>query len=270
MQLPPLNTSAYRYPNEQLTLALTVLIVLGVIAISATITLCMGALFFLIIIGSSYFSIRSHHQALLTAAQPVTYHSTPRLAELAQECAVRLQPAPVELFVAESPVMNAYTFGLSRPKTIVVYSSLLSAMDNDEMRFVLGHEMGHVRLGHTWLNSLVGGIAGVPAPVASEAIVVFIFRWWNRTCEYSADRAGLLACGRPEKAVSALVKLAAGPGVQSAAQLERALRYIELQGEDGMRMVAETLATHPLLAHRIRQIRAYTASAQYQELMRAK
>jgi hypothetical protein len=36
------------------------------------------------------------------------------------------------------------------------------------------------------------------------------FLWWNRACEYSADRAGLLACGRLHKAISALVKLAEG------------------------------------------------------------
>jgi Zn-dependent protease with chaperone function len=267
MQLPPLNTSAYRYPNEQITLALTVLLVFAVIAISATVTLCASALFFLVIVGISYFASRSQHQALLNAAQPVTYRSAPQLAGLAQECAVRLQPTPVEVFVVESRVLNAYTFGLSRPNSVVLYSSLLETMDEDELRFIIGHEMGHVRLGHTWLNTLVGGMAGIPTPIAAAAILIFAFRWWNRSCEFSADRAGLLACGKPEKAVSALVKLVLAPGMHSTAQIQSALRQIELQGNDDLSHIAETLSTHPLLAHRIEQIRAYAASAQYQALM---
>jgi Zn-dependent protease with chaperone function len=267
MQLPPLHTSSYRYPNEQITLVLTILLVFAVIAISATVTLCASALFFLVIVGVSYFAARSQHQALLNQAQPVTFQSAPRLAGLAQECAVRLQPSPVEVFVAGSHTLNAYTFGLTRPNSIVLYSSLLETMDEDELRFIIGHEMGHVRLGHTWLNTLVGGMAGIPTPIAAAAILIFAFRWWNRSCEFSADRAGLLACGRPEKAISALVKLVLAPGMHSPAQIQSALRQIELQDNDDLSHIAETLSTHPLLAHRIEQLRAYAVSAQYRQLM---
>ena len=84
-------------------------------------------------------------------------------------------------------------------------------MDADELRFIIGHEMGHVALGHTWLNSLVGGMAGIPSSSTSSAILTLAFLSWNRTCELSADRAGLLACGSLDKAVSSLIKLVAGP-----------------------------------------------------------
>ncbi|HEY3344696.1 MAG TPA: M48 family metallopeptidase [Anaerolineaceae bacterium] len=268
MQLPPLYTSAYRYPNEQIILWLTVLLVLAVIAISATVTLCASAVFVLVIAAISYFSIRSHHQALLSQALPVTDQTTPELAELAQQCAIRLQPKRVEVFVTESPVLNAYTFGVSSPSTVVIHSGLLAVMDADEMAFVIGHEMGHARLGHTLLNTLLGGMAGIPSPMAAAAILVLAFRWWNRACEFSADRAGMLACGRPEKAISALLKLAVGPGRHTPAQLENALRQLEGQEEDAMGLLGEALSTHPLIARRIRQIREYAASAQYKALMR--
>ena len=39
-------------------------------------------------------------------------------------------------------------------KAIVLYSSLFKIMDQDEIQFILGHEMGHVKLGHTWLRIL--------------------------------------------------------------------------------------------------------------------
>jgi Zn-dependent protease with chaperone function len=138
-------------------------------------------------------------------------------------------------------------------------------MDEDELRFVLGHEMGHVALGHTWLNTLLGGMAGVPVTIGAALIITLAFRWWNRACEYSADRAGLLACGKPQKAISALIKLVAG-SVQSQAELQRALQVIEREDDSVLNQLGETLSTHPMIARRIEQIRKYAATTQYAQL----
>jgi Zn-dependent protease with chaperone function len=96
-------------------------------------------------------------------------------------------------------------------------------------------------------------------------IVTLAFRWWNRACEYSADRAGLLACGQPQKAISALIKLVAG-SVQSQAELQRALQVIEREDGSVLNQLGETLSTHPMIARRIEQIRKYAATAQYAQL----
>jgi Zn-dependent protease with chaperone function len=125
--------------------------------------------------------------------------------------------------------------------------------------------MGHVALGHTWLNTLLGGMAGVPVTVGAAVIVTLAFRWWNRACEYSADRAGLLACGKPQKAISALIKLVAG-SVQSQAELQRALQVIEQEDDSLLNQLGETLSTHPMIARRIEQIRKYAATPQYAQL----
>jgi Zn-dependent protease with chaperone function len=53
-------------------------------------------------------------------------------------------------------MVNAYTFGLSESKNIVLYEPMLRIMNKGELAFVLGHEMGHVALGHTWLNTHCG------------------------------------------------------------------------------------------------------------------
>jgi len=140
-------------------------------------------------------------------------------------------------------------------------------MDEDELRFIIGHELGHVCLGHTWLNSLVGGMSGIPSPYFAAVLLYFSFRWWNRACEYSADRAGLLACGKPEKAASALVKLAGGDSaIRSAAGWQQALRRIAAEDDHIENNLQELLSSHPMIIRRLQALSQYAASAEYQYL----
>jgi Zn-dependent protease with chaperone function len=261
-----MRTTAYRYPNERLILTLTILLVLVVIALTATATVCASVVFILAFVVLSYNFSLSHHNALLKEARPVTPQSMPDLAQVLQRGVARLQPGAVEAYVVPSDELNAYTFGLSTPKTVVLYSALFQVMDKDEILFILGHELGHVALGHTWLNSLVGGMAGIPASFSAAVVLNIAFLWWNRTCEYSADRAGLLACGKPEKAISALVKLGAGRRGQGRYNLEEVYRRIDAEDDQLTGELNEVLATHPLLIHRIRELRKFASSEPYRRM----
>ena len=259
--------TSYRYPEEQVIFALTIILLLVLALLTAGATLCLIPLAIIVLIGISYWISQSNHNALLQQGIPVTPERTPQAAALAKECQHKLQPGAVEVIIAPSQQLNAYTFGLSKPQVIVLYSSLFQVMDEDELRFILGHEMGHVALGHTWLNTLLGGMAGVPVSIGAAVIVTLVFRWWNRACEYSADRAGLLACGKPQKAVSALVKLVTRD-INTPAKMESALRNIDLEDDSVGNVLGETLSTHPMIIHRIEQLRKYAASSEYQYLQR--
>lgn len=256
----------YRYPNERLILVLTVLLVLGVIAFTSAATLCGSLLFVAAMLLSAFLLNRAHHNALIRRAEPVTPQTMPQLDALVRETAARLGVGNTVTYVAPDRPLNAYAFGLGDPKVIVLYAGLFPMMDRDELQFIIGHEMGHVRLGHTWLNSLLGGMAGIPSPFTAAVILYFAFRWWNRACEFSADRAGLLACGDVNKAVSALVKLATGGAARSAASQKRALAQLERQDDDWGSQFGELLSTHPLIATRLEHLRRYAASDEYRRL----
>ncbi|MEK7327697.1 MAG: hypothetical protein AAB217_20830, partial [Chloroflexota bacterium] len=86
-----MNTS-YRYPNEQLVLALTLFLVFVVIVVTATATLCGSLLFVLAMLAFSYFASQSKHEELLKKAHQVKPETSPNLAALARECVTRLQP----------------------------------------------------------------------------------------------------------------------------------------------------------------------------------
>jgi Zn-dependent protease with chaperone function len=264
--MPLANPTAYRYPNEQLILAVTVLLVLAVIVVTATATFCTGALFVGLMLALAYAANRSHHDDLIRSAQRVTPAEMPNLTAMVRTCSERLRVETVETYIVPRNVLNAYTFGLSEPKVVVIYSPVVRLMDKEEMLFVIGHELGHVALGHTRLNSLVGGLAGIPSPFFAAALLHFAFRWWNRACEYSADRAGLMACGSPDKAVSALVRLATGSASRDPATFQQALARLDAEDDDPGNVLLESLATHPMMIRRIDALRRYAASRQYERL----
>lgn len=260
--------ASYRYPNERWILALTLFLVLAVIAFTAVATFCGSFLFVLIMLVISYLLNRNNHNELIQRAYPVNAQSQPELERLVRTCASRLQSPPFQSFVAPGNILNAYSFGLTSPQVVVVYSGVLEIMDEDELRFIIGHEVGHICLGHTWLNSLVGGLAGVPSPYLAAVILYFSFRWWNRACEYSADRAGLLACGKPEKAYSALIKLVGGSAALHSSQAwERALQQIDAEDDRLENTLGEMLSTHPLIVRRLKALRTYAASPEYMSLL---
>jgi Zn-dependent protease with chaperone function len=256
---------AYRHDNEQLVLLLTILLVLGVIVLTSTFTFCLSGV---LIIGMFIFSavlIRSHHESLMRSALRVDPRGAPDLSDLVTVCARKLQPGPVAVYLVRQDQVNAYTFGVGTPKVLVLYTPLLRVMGPQELSFIIGHEMGHVALGHTWLNTIVGGLAGIPAPLGLAIILYTAFRWWNRMCEYSADRAGLLACGDLNTAVSALVKLVA-PEVRTQVDFDRALAQIDAQDDQLANRVAEAFQSHPMLIRRINRLRAYARTEEYRRL----
>ncbi len=255
----------YRVDNEQLVLVLTIGLVGVVIVLSSTVTFCVSGLFILGMFVISALLIRAHHRELMGSALPVDEVRTPELAQLVEGCELKLQPGPVETYVVDKDVMNAYTFGLGNPKALVLYAPLTQVMTPGELQFIIGHEMGHVALGHTWLNTIVGGLAGIPAPFGAAVVLYAAFRWWNRMCEFSADRAGLLACGDLNLAVSALVKLAA-PEIRNQYDFERVLAALDAQDDAVSNRIAEAFQTHPMLIRRIDRLREYAQTEEYRAL----
>jgi len=255
----------YRVDNEQVVLVLTILLMLGVIILTSTVTFCISGIFIIAMFILSASLIRSHHRGLMRDALSINDVQTSELADIVEECEKKLQPGEIDAFLVNADQLNAYTFGITSPKALVIYSPMLKVMTEGELKFVIGHEMGHVALGHTWLNTILGGMAGIPAPFGAAVLLYAAFRWWNRLCELSADRAGLLACGDLNLAVSALVKLVALE-IRSQRDFERAVAVIDAQDDLASNRLAEAFQSHPMLIRRINRLREYARSREYQHL----
>ena len=57
----------------------------------------------------------------------------------------------------DTKALNAYVNGFGRTKRIVLWDTILAALDRPQLMVVMGHEMGHYVLGHVW--KLVGILA---------------------------------------------------------------------------------------------------------------
>ncbi len=254
----------YRYDNEQVVLAITLLLVLKVIILTATVTFCLSAVFIIGMFILSAVMTRAHHQALMQEAFAVTPSrapSSPRWWKKPNQAAARRGGGLPD---QEKPDERLYLWH-RQPQGAGALHPLLKFLSPNELKFIIGHEMGHVALGHTWLNTIIGGLAGIPAPFGASILLYAAFRWWNRMCEFSADRAGLLACGDMNLAVSAMVKLVA-PEVRTQREFEQALAAIDAQDDEVSNRLAEVFQTHPMLIRRINKLQDYTRTPQYQRM----
>lgn len=51
---------------------------------------------------------------------------------------------------ADTKALNAYVTGFMNTKRIVLWDTIIEKLDEEELLFVMGHEMGHYSLGHVW------------------------------------------------------------------------------------------------------------------------
>lgn len=212
----------------------------------------------------------------------------PTLYQIHREACETLAVPEPELYVQYSPVVNASTSGLSRTY-VVVHSALLDACTNDEIRFVLGHELGHVKSGHvkylmlaqtlmpliTQLGGMIPGGQKV-VELASMALVSGLYEWL-RQAEFTCDRAGLLACQDTHAALSAVMKMGCGNSRFSGemnvdAFLEQARQHTEMAGMDKVNKVLQFLfftwnLDHPQTVFRARELDAWASGGAYQRIL---
>lgn len=200
---------------------------------------------------------RQHRLLYLASSAQVGPRQFADLDVLLDEC-LHVLDAPVrpELFVVQSPTANAYTIGMDKP-FIVITSGLYELMSHDEMRFVIGHELGHALSGHAVYRTMLMHLIRLASsfgfiPVGGWALraIVAALLEWQRKSELSGDRAGLL-CGQDvDAAIRVELKLAGGSHLDkldSQAFLAQAREY-ERSGDmrDGvLKLLNLELQSHP-------------------------
>ena len=202
----------------------------------------------------------------------------PRLNELYTDVLTTMdwEPRP-ELFVSQTPFVNAGAFGMDRP-FIVINSGALKLLDDDEMRTLLGHELGHVMSGHALYHTILILILNVSfitlpflAGIALLPIQIALLEWFRKS-ELSSDRAGLLAAQDPIAAMRMYLKMAGGGDMSQMdlnAFLVQAKEYEETGGAlDRIFQILNTLGrTHPFNTLRAAELQRWIEAGHYERIL---
>ncbi len=155
---------------------------------------------------SALLDLRRRH--LLGDAVLITPELMPDVSRAFTQClrALGLSEHTGGLYVQQCAEYNANVMSDGSRFDIVVNSGLLRDFSIPELRFVIGHELGHVLYQHSDIS--LRGLFEEYEEIA-EADALMLFRW-SRSAEISADRVGLVCAGGSEPAVSAMFKISSG------------------------------------------------------------
>jgi Zn-dependent protease with chaperone function len=186
-------------------------------------------------------------------------------------------PEQYPLFISQTPIVNAGAYGMNHP-FIVLNSGAIRLLDDDELVFLLGHELGHIMSGHVLYRTMLVillQLANMGYPIvglAARAVLVGLLEWYRKS-ELSSDRAGLLACQDPQGALATSMKLAGG-GRADETDLDEFLAQADEYRESGD--VADSVfkvlnllgTTHPFHTLRAAELRDWVESGAYDRILR--
>lgn len=228
---------------------------------------------------SGVFRERAWRLTLLGSAVRVDERQFARLHHLLAEVGKSLDaPDLPELYVAADPALSAQTVGMDRP-VIIVSSGMVHHLDDDELRFIIGHELGHAVSGHAVYRTLLlkllgltGLLSAIPGGAVGIRMVTVGLLEWSRKAELSADRAGVLACQDPTAALRTHMKLASGGTLEEldvTSFLAQGAEYDE-GGDVRESLIKLSLLqqqTHPFAVVRATELRRWIDSGAYTAIL---
>ena len=194
--------------------------------------------------------IRMMRQMNLGNALQVEYSDYAWLREWSKTVAADLRMKPVEIFITQDPVMNAYAFGFMRPYNIVLSSGTIRYLTHDELKAVVIHEMAHVKYNHTIISTYLTVLRSVPLV---GGLFGYLLDFWGRRTELTSDRLAVCYLQNPELVKQALIKVHVGPDAAAAHNM-LARKWQAHNSNNWFNGFTQTFSSHPFLVRRLANI----------------
>jgi Zn-dependent protease with chaperone function len=219
------------------------------------------------------------------SAVKVTPEQCPDLHAKLQIACTTLGVDMPELFVQQNPIVNAFTGGVEKP-VIVLHSSLIERLTDEEVLAVVAHEVGHIHAEHVLyltaarLLEALANVALAATPIANIITQILsgtmraALLAWARRAELSCDRAALLVTQDPHVIGRTMMKLCGGTyasRVDYGQFLAQARDFQKNYDEKALdRFWADVISsgmTHPFPVWRVSEILKWVESGEYKQLI---
>jgi Zn-dependent protease with chaperone function/uncharacterized RDD family membrane protein YckC len=172
------------------------------------------------------------------------------------ECARMLRMPTPHVFIRDDPFVPVVAIGIGDPYAIVISAQYVEHFRDDELRFLIGRELGHIGSGHTRYTSLMSSNG------RENGVLALALGAWLRKIDYTADRVGLLCCGSLDAAMRAIAVAGFGSVGRKVDLHAFAEQLKELHAEPSLRM-AEWTASTPYATNRIAALHRFARDPLY-------
>ena len=193
----------------------------------------------------------------------------PRLASVFEEVQKTLEfEEPIDFYVTNSSQVNAFSISRLEDDDVHIInfnSELVERLDDEELRFVIGHEIGHLISRNAHITKLIQFI--FPDPQRMPLILTHKITLWRKLSELTADRYGFIASASLEKSASGFFKLSSGLDSKRInfdfkAYLEENDKILEFFRQES----STNLLSHPINPIRIKAVQLFSDSATYKSV----
>lgn len=208
---------------------------------------------------------------------PTLYNALEEACEI-----LNIQKLP-SFYIDWSYGINAFTAGIENP-ILVINSGCVDLLTEDELLFIIGHELGHIKSNHVLyyqmasfmpiITRILGDMTLGFGGTISLGVELALFNW-QRMAELTADRAALLTCQDIKTATTALIKMAGLPIKYFNSELiddfiEQAKEFQDYD-YDALDLVAKVVSTmrnsHPWTVMRGAELLKWYDSGNYQNIL---
>lgn len=144
---------------------------------------------------------------------------------------------------------------------IIITSKMIELLNDDELKYVIGHEVSH----HYYQHNLY------PLPnQAKSKIELLKLLHLSRASEISADRAGFLGSGNIENSLKAMLKITSGLGEEHlsfnfSSYLDQLRELKQIKGDQ-----SQLYSTHPSFLNRMQALVWFSMSHEFHEYFETK
>ncbi len=228
---------------------------------------------------ATYITEKRVRQIFLANAVQVGATQRPKLDALLTDVLTTMDwPKRPEFYVTQSPKVNAYAIGYENPFIVITSGALELLESDDERRFLLAHELGHIMSDHMTYRTIalvimtVGTMAIMPVGLALLPFHLALLEW-HRKSEFSSDRAALLAIQDKSVAQSSFMRMAGGRdfGDTSSTEAFMAQAATYETGGDGwdklMKLFNTAFRDHPFNTVRAAELERWRTSGDYDAII---